>query len=419
MRATILGILAACTLASSAMSHAPGDILLATSARAQEATAPNPERPAPAAVTRILLVDALSSADRDIAHAVDAIASRTDITEATGIALGQELARDWKPSGENLAAIQSRTKAALLKGEIEGAVLPLTAFLRQSALFGADQIPFLVVDATSNTRLIDLLTPLIDDRLAEHGLALIGLLPMRPIGLRGTVRARKAFPRKIAVSDAAGRRLAELIGADAIATPASQMHKTPIEASYTGVAELGTPSGPPPDPRNTPDTSDPPDHRQLLAVASWPLAMIVVRRDLVTRRLDPVRNLLWPEVARQAEAIRRRWQTSMASPYWPPAETRLLAPPAATGDQASSQVQGNDRSQHDPAALHQGHRPQEPAAAGRTARNSPAAGLQAPDVSTASLRSAGMTMAREWAVGAGADGFTLLQALGLNIRKDR
>lgn len=373
MRATILGILAAGTLTA-------GFLSLSHAAFSDEATEQRTKRLAKAAgMTQIQLIDALPDMDGGTSHVALMLASSIDLAHATGISLGRAYAPLTPASGKGLAEIQARTKAALLKGEIDGAILPLAAFQRHSALFAADQIPFLVVDVQSNARFIEALTPMIDERLAEHGLALLALVPMRPVGVMGTPRRPSGLPRKIAVGDAAGRRLAELIGAEAIETPTHAIHQTQAEAGYTGIEHHNADSAAPPGEARKP-------HRyQLLAMASWPLGMIVVRRDLVATKRGSVRDLLWPQAARQFEETRKRWQASMAPAYWKVAGLVNTAPAAS------------------PAEGHQSDGRADNASDTNTATES------------ARLRAAGLTMAREWAIDAGADGFDLLEKLNVPI----
>jgi len=356
-----------------------------------------------AAASRIVLIDALAAEDNDASHAVAEIARNHDLARETGLALVLSKALDPDATSGSSVEIAARTKAALLKGEIEGALLPLSAFLRQSALFGADQIPFLVVDGTANARLIAALNPLIDDLLAEHGLALLGLLPMRPVGLMGDALRPSGLPKTIAVSGAAGRRLAELIGAEAVdevpAPLTKQAVEMPLAAAYARIPEPhGNPTAAaepilPPDTRQR--RSAPSDERSLLALASWPIAMIVVRRAQLVDMPNAVHKQFWPEAARHSAVTHERWQRAISLAQWPSAATGLMAaaiaPPHGGPTNETAGVAKPDRDPHD---------------------------LTHGEIA-ARLRAAGLAMAEEWAQGAGADGFSLLLRLGVQLRIDR
>lgn len=350
-----------------------------------------------AGTSPIALVDALETADVDTSRAVVDMTRDAAVMNANGLILAHVHATGIGMPNERAAEVQARTKAALLKGEIQGAVLPLTSMLRQSALFGADQIPLLVVDEASSERLIEALAPRIDDRLAEHGLALLGLLPLRPVGLTGgPSRGASGSPRTLAVSDAGGRRLAELVGARTIDTPADEIQalisKATVDAGLTSVPDL-----------DIFDPGRPPPLRhahglRLLCMTGWPLAMIVVRRELVAERPPAVRNRFWQEAARHADTVRKRWRRSITRAHWP-RSTGLMGQPDVSKTEvgkASADVEAAASSTYGRA---------------QSVRVGPADPTLSEAVTR--LRAAALTMAVEWAIGAGADGLALLQHLGV------
>lgn len=372
----------------------------APAGHAADATEEAADRAARAASTvRIELVDALDSADSEASRAAETLTRDGALIQGTGLDLHHVRASSMFPSREPTGEIQARTKAALLNGEIKGALLPLTSMVRLGALFGVDQIPLLVVDEASSARLIAALAPRIDDRLAEHGLALIALLPMRPIGLTGSAQRPTGLPKSIAVGDAAGQRLAELIGARAVSVAAkdapSLVAKKTVDAVLTDIAAPGRfdPSRPQP--------TRAPHEQRLLAMTGWPLAMIVVRGDLLAEKQPSVRHQFWLRAERQAEAVRQRWRHAISSAAWP-----------ATGGLMNLADAGDTRTASASTAT------TEPTASGAAAQAAAVVRTQNVDPelgkATTRLRAAALTMARDWATGAGADGFSLLTQLGVS-----
>lgn len=107
-------------------------------------------------------------------------------------------------------------KAALRKGDAALADIPLAVLARESALYAADQIPFLAVTPDQSARLYAILAPHIAARLSEEDLVLIALAPGDPVGLlarRPVGRAADLAGMTLWAPDAATVRLAELLGA--------------------------------------------------------------------------------------------------------------------------------------------------------------------------------------------------------------
>lgn len=104
-------------------------------------------------------------------------------------------------------------KAAVRKGEAALAEVPLAVLARESALYAADQIPFLATSRDGAKRLYGQLALLVARRLAEDDLVLLGLEPRPPLGLlarRRIDRVHDLKGMKLLATSAALQRLAEL-----------------------------------------------------------------------------------------------------------------------------------------------------------------------------------------------------------------
>ncbi len=239
--------------------------------------------------------------------------------------------------GEGSDQFASVAKQELLAGQIAAAVLPASAFLRQSGLFGAFDVPFLAIANRLSARLESAVAPLLGARLAEDGLVLVSLMETRPVALHGAAgdaSGELAPLRRVQAVDAASTRFAELIGAEPV----------------RGAAALPDAAGQPPAVfrRMRPAEAAPADGRSAIALAWRPRAMLVVRKDAFDRLDSGLRERLERLANEVSDRLRETWGSAKSH--------------VATG-------------------------------------TGPRAAL---------VREARMTMAKEWAVGAGADGVAVL-----------
>ena len=286
----------------------------------------------------IELTIALSSDERELRSAlrekIEALAPNPGV-EWLRIVERRSAAR-----GEGSEQFAGVAKRELLAGQIAAAVLPASAFLRQSGLFGAFDVPFLAIPNRLSAKLESAVAPLLGARLAEDGLVFLALMETRPVALHvaaGDANGELAPLRRVQAVDAASIRFAELIGAEPV----------------RGAAAVADAAGPPPAVfrRMRPAEVAPADGRLPIALAWRPRAILVVRRDALERMDSNTRERL----ERLAREVRDRLRQVWGSATLPVA---------------------------------QGGSPRE-----------------------ALLREAGMTMAKEWAVGAGADGVAVLGEL--------
>lgn len=268
----------------------------------------------------------------------------------------------------------------LLAGRIDAALLPMQAFVRQSALFRADQIPFLASDPTALDRLVAVLRPRLADRLAEEGLVLVAVLPMRPVGYW---RARHrpdvlpgALPGALAVTDAMSRRLGERAGARRVEVPPG----TATRAIAAGTASAGFERLPPPEQARRAAAADA-AAAGLVSIAYWPLALFVMQDGIAANfpadQLARARDMAETH-ARQMAASAVADSMLAASP--PLGQWRLLPRLAAA-----------------PARVREARAPAPP-----TVRDA---------LAEAAMLDGAAQVAREWAVDAGADGHAIMRAL--------
>lgn len=299
----------------------------------------------------------------------------------------------------------------LFAGRIGAAVLPASALLRQSGLFGASAVPFLAGTASEAAALDRVVAPLYAARLAENGLAQLALLAMRPVALRceATPTAATAVRRRIVAESPAGVRLAELTGADA--SPGA-----PEVAAAAGVDSRSRGSG-----GNRTGTASAVVRFEALApsqmqaagasVAWWPRAIVVAREDMLARIAPDDRAALTAAMAAAAARIGAAW----AGRAEPPGSS-------GAGDEAGrGQSAGAAVNPRDGGAAAASVNPRDGGAAAAAAsadiavppaaRHGAAAGVPCRDFER-DLRQAARLMVREWAVGAGADGFAVLKEFG-------
>ena len=182
-------------------------------------------------------------------------------------------------------------KRGLLSGGTSAAMVPAQVFVRQSALFAAPSIPFYSVTEGRRARLWQQLAPLMAERLRELDLVLLAMVPCPPVVL--AVRGDKAFSQSMAAlrfgsnsaAGAAGRRFLEYVGSTSVALPDGARDLSAIAAliaegqadwafaEWPGVKdgagrEGGEISG---------ETAG---HSEILTTEAWqPLALVVVRNS--------------------------------------------------------------------------------------------------------------------------------------------
>lgn len=282
----------------------------------------------------IELTIALSSDERELRSAL------REKIEALAPNPGEEwlrpIERRSAARGEGSDQFASVAKQELLAGQTAAVVLPVSAFLRQSSLFGAFDVPFLATPNRLSARLESAVAPLLGARLAEDGLVLLALMETRPVALYGAAgeASGELMPRRVQVVDAASARFAELIGAE------------PVRVA----AAVPEPPDQPPAVfrRMRPGEATPANGRSAITLAWRPRAMLVVRRDALERLAPGARERLERLAKEVPDRLREVW-----------------------GSAALPVVQDGGA---------------------REAR----------------LREAGKVMAKEWAVGAGADGVAVL-----------
>ena len=126
-------------------------------------------------------------------------------------------------------------KSRLRKGEASIAEIPLSVLARESALYAADQIPYLATTPAEAERLFQRLAPMIAERLSEDDLVLLALLPQPARGLmtnQAVTAASGLGGQTMWAPTVALRRLAEHLGATSVAErpAAAVLFLTPAEA---------------------------------------------------------------------------------------------------------------------------------------------------------------------------------------------
>lgn len=126
-------------------------------------------------------------------------------------------------------------KSRLRKGEASIAEIPLSVLARESALYAADQIPYLATTTAEAERLFERLAPMVAQRLSEDDLVLLALLPLPARGLmtnQAVTAASGLGGQTMWAPTVALRRLAEHLGATSVAErpAASVLFLTPAEA---------------------------------------------------------------------------------------------------------------------------------------------------------------------------------------------
>lgn len=293
-----------------------------------------------------------------------ATAAAADLLRQIGPLLPRPLKLRSAPGAsapERDARTAHHLKQDLLAGKIDAALLPASAFLRQSALFGADQIPFLNGSIADADAFAAAWQPVLARRLREHDLTLLALVPMRPVVLQANGALPTREPGSLAVADGASRRLAELARLRAVADGKADLALSPLPRP--GLAETSAS-----------------DIGQALALAGWPHALLIVRADTFAGSAE---NEIWQDpiapLARAAgENTRALWAKEISRTRWGKDFALLGAAPARPNEEAVP------------------------------------AGTPVPEAALKdALIAASRRMAQEWAIDGGADGLTFLRSLGI------
>lgn len=164
---------------------------------------------------------------------------------------------------EPVREVTARQEAAhdVLAGRTDAALVPDYAFVRQSSLFNAMRIPFVLRSATEHENLLFQARPLWNDLFAEHGLVLLAILPMHPVA-RIDFSPGPQPDSATSFVDAGIRRLSELWHRQT--SPVGSSARQSDEFYAIAWSDL--------------QASHAPTTRGIIAF--WPVAFLVMRKDL-------------------------------------------------------------------------------------------------------------------------------------------
>lgn len=267
-------------------------------------------------------------------------------------------ARELKLVQAAADASARRIKSDVRNGKLALGAIDLGGLVRESSIYAAADIPFALTSKATLALLFDRWRPMLEARLAEDGLRLVMLLPGAPHGLLSRTPVRHisdiAGGLPIAAPGAAGHRLVDLIGAPFAeshgATDLAMIASGALGGQFATRAEVDA-------------ATTPPDGLVFTELEGWRGATAVIcSQTLLDQLTTPERAQLL------AEAL------DIEDLFW------------QTGEQT-----GIDAIEVDsPSVL-------------------PV--LQPDPELVLELRRIGARMAREWAIGAGADGATLIAGL--------